>query len=610
MRYPLECCDFSETSAMMLEGLVRFLSEDIDFKAVVCLILAGVSLVVSSGFQLYTKIRPRFPVTVNCWFCNSDSKVHFKSRNSWTCPKCEQYNGFTQSGDYNKTIPAQMYEGFNRVVQSVKWEPYCPTQNGLCRKCNINQELKVQQLASFVPIVKANFDEEIELYRQRLETAYRLCAECDTKLSYKLNTLSAWVGRLYPPKVILNTDKPSKTHPVIVWTSRAVRLFSSAAALLACFLAAVEANRITPLWTVPIILDPFITSFSNLSLGVSVFNLGLALMAAALTKSKLHRSDLAASFLWFLTAVLDLASNRVAGSHVKRFTVAHIAVTVVACLATVLVHVRYLLAKSEKSLEVAEPIVKPQEPVERPFEPIPDAPEAKASSELEKTLTACQVPDSPVRPVQSSLHSLSLGPSSSPPRSSSASIFETRVYKPGGGSSLFLEGCEPVRRRKPIVHPPKFNPWNNSYCVGPVPLSRSSSQSSGFISQNGTNYSSVPNSRSGSVCGDADRFSVLSEPIYPSASFKSLYTACPAPPPSSSPLSVSFNSSAGSATLLNESLLSHAGSGFSGGGEKTVFCLVQEHFGLATVFLCSIVFNAVVIALAVANSLSTPPLSH
>jgi Ima1 N-terminal domain len=47
----------------------------------------------------------------------------------------------------------------------VKWEPYKPSQNGLCRKCNINQELKVQQLASFVPISKANFDEEIEVYR-------------------------------------------------------------------------------------------------------------------------------------------------------------------------------------------------------------------------------------------------------------------------------------------------------------------------------------------------------------------------------------------------------------------------------------------------------------
>lgn len=70
-----------------------------------------------------------------------------------------------QAGDYNRTLPEQSCENLNHSVQSVKLEPYKPSHNGLCRKCNINQELKVQQLASFVPISKANFDEEIEVYR-------------------------------------------------------------------------------------------------------------------------------------------------------------------------------------------------------------------------------------------------------------------------------------------------------------------------------------------------------------------------------------------------------------------------------------------------------------
>lgn len=35
----------------------------------------------------------------------------------------------------------------------------------LCENCNRNQELKVQQLASFEPIVNENFDMEIENYR-------------------------------------------------------------------------------------------------------------------------------------------------------------------------------------------------------------------------------------------------------------------------------------------------------------------------------------------------------------------------------------------------------------------------------------------------------------
>lgn len=37
--------------------------------------------------------------------------------------------------------------------------------NGLCQPCNRNQELKVQQLATFEPQNDAYFDEEVEEYR-------------------------------------------------------------------------------------------------------------------------------------------------------------------------------------------------------------------------------------------------------------------------------------------------------------------------------------------------------------------------------------------------------------------------------------------------------------
>lgn len=37
--------------------------------------------------------------------------------------------------------------------------------NGLCDPCNRNQELKVQQLASFEPENENYFDEEIQEYR-------------------------------------------------------------------------------------------------------------------------------------------------------------------------------------------------------------------------------------------------------------------------------------------------------------------------------------------------------------------------------------------------------------------------------------------------------------
>lgn len=37
--------------------------------------------------------------------------------------------------------------------------------NGLCLPCNRNQELKMQQLASFEPTNEAYFDEEVEDFR-------------------------------------------------------------------------------------------------------------------------------------------------------------------------------------------------------------------------------------------------------------------------------------------------------------------------------------------------------------------------------------------------------------------------------------------------------------
>lgn len=42
---------------------------------------------------------------------------------------------------------------------------YEPASNGLCELCNRNQELKMQQLASFEPDDEAYFDEEVENYR-------------------------------------------------------------------------------------------------------------------------------------------------------------------------------------------------------------------------------------------------------------------------------------------------------------------------------------------------------------------------------------------------------------------------------------------------------------
>lgn len=75
---------------------------------------------------------------------------------------------YSQDGSYNKVIPAQHDELLNRPVYALfptKKTPSDASGNGLCRKCNINQELKVQQLAVFTPINPARYDEEVDEFR-------------------------------------------------------------------------------------------------------------------------------------------------------------------------------------------------------------------------------------------------------------------------------------------------------------------------------------------------------------------------------------------------------------------------------------------------------------
>jgi hypothetical protein len=130
------------------------------------------------------------------------------------------------------------------------------------------------------------------------------------------------------------------------------------------------------------------------------------------------------------------------------------------------------------------------------------------------------------------------------------SLFETKVYGENRCNELFNGNLR--NRKRPIIRPSQLNLCKNvtqsSWVAGgywqsgvhsralPVtgsesqemsaataftPLSRSSSQSSGFVSQSSQpgaydGATSLPNSRTGSICGaDFDSFSALSEPVYP-----------------------------------------------------------------------------------------------
>uniref|UniRef100_A0A182QF36 Ima1 N-terminal domain-containing protein n=1 Tax=Anopheles farauti TaxID=69004 RepID=A0A182QF36_9DIPT len=154
--------------------------------------------------NLYLSVRRRFPARVNCWFCNHDTHVPYDQSNSFVCPGCKQYNGFTADGDYNREIPEQYQQRLNNyhyhhpanVTDDDKWDSTTirsgttssvHSGNGLCFGCNRNQELKIHQLASFVPGDEDNYETEVEEYRKQLEQAYKLCGRCERVLKRTLN---------------------------------------------------------------------------------------------------------------------------------------------------------------------------------------------------------------------------------------------------------------------------------------------------------------------------------------------------------------------------------------------------------------------------------------
>uniref|UniRef100_A0A1B6CP90 Ima1 N-terminal domain-containing protein n=1 Tax=Clastoptera arizonana TaxID=38151 RepID=A0A1B6CP90_9HEMI len=181
--------------------------------AVIMPVIAGVLVILVAITKLVMKLRFFLPKRVNCWFCNKNTSVPYKYKDSWKCPCCEQYNGFESDGGYNRIIPAQYHESLNKPLllrsctKKVSREP-----NELCKYCSINQELKLAQLRSFVPIEPSNYDEEVDIYSGQLELAYKLCSKCEIFLDKKLNKQKKWLDNLYQKKDVKCTQSTVKKH--------------------------------------------------------------------------------------------------------------------------------------------------------------------------------------------------------------------------------------------------------------------------------------------------------------------------------------------------------------------------------------------------------------
>ena len=109
------------------------------------------------------------------------SQVSYNHKNSWVCPSCDQYNGFTDDGDYNRDINTSHISDLTFTRDK---ETRVASSNGLCESCNLNQELKVTQVA------RTPYEgEKLEEYISHLERAYKLCPQCQDVLDTRLSEL-------------------------------------------------------------------------------------------------------------------------------------------------------------------------------------------------------------------------------------------------------------------------------------------------------------------------------------------------------------------------------------------------------------------------------------
>ncbi|XP_053998548.1 uncharacterized protein LOC128887093 [Hylaeus anthracinus] len=166
-------------------------------------------LIIVTIVTVFQKLKFRWPVKVNCWFCNNDTKIWRQQLNWWLCPHCEQYNGFSKNDDYTYSIPEQY------KIPSNEMKRYCRNsrdtsinkiaKNGLCNQCMSCESLKISKLSTFTPANEKNYEHELKQFKDSLEQRYPLCANCKITVHNTLHKQAFWLAKY---KMSLFKQKP------------------------------------------------------------------------------------------------------------------------------------------------------------------------------------------------------------------------------------------------------------------------------------------------------------------------------------------------------------------------------------------------------------------
>ncbi|XP_070562076.1 transmembrane protein 201-like [Ptychodera flava] len=269
------------------------------------------------GFVIIWIVCVRRPshIKVNCWFCNTDTVVPYGNKNCWDCPRCEQYNGFSEDGGYNKPIPAQSDEGLYHSVVADYHQQYAPhdgnhSNNRLCNQCTRNQLLKVKQLAAFIPHNEMSYDAEVEIYKHHLEQVYRLCGYCELVVHDELRQQNHWIkSRLLGSRL---KESSEKSLPLIVFKAEmlstrfvaVLRLVSLCCAIICCLGNISHQGNVEPIISsfdgaVMWMLSNAISDYMWLAICCGMLSSLVAILMNG--KEKLAGRDVLCTFMWLLS---------------------------------------------------------------------------------------------------------------------------------------------------------------------------------------------------------------------------------------------------------------------------------------------------------------------
>ncbi|XP_050461598.1 uncharacterized protein LOC126856789 [Cataglyphis hispanica] len=248
--------------------------------------LAPALLILVTCLTVFHRLKVRWPIMVNCWFCNENSKIWRQHLNWWLCPWCEQHNGFSKNGDYTYDIPEQ-YATPNmstRYCKLVEQNDSCNiSKSHLCVNCNKQESLKLLELSNFEPKNERNYNTELKGFKEYLEKRYPLCNNCKLTVQNVLSKQALWLTRY---KMLFFRQKPIRMLIGNFQKRKSEAIF-----------------RIISTILIPIIL------YNHDSVWLPIGGLFFHLCAWWTNSTKRKRIDVLLIFLWFCIIIFVYIKN-------------------------------------------------------------------------------------------------------------------------------------------------------------------------------------------------------------------------------------------------------------------------------------------------------------